>query len=64
LPPERPTIETLVKLVALDWALPGIHRGRWKLATARLFLSFPLEEQKLIISLAVAFNHNQQAEID
>ena len=63
LPPERPTIETLVKLVALDWALPEIHRGRWKLATARLFLSFPLEEQKLIIGLAVAFNHNQQAEL-
>jgi hypothetical protein len=63
LPPERPTIETLVKLVALDWALLEIHRGRWKLATARLFLSFPLEEQKLIIGLAGAFNHNQQAEL-
>lgn len=63
LPPERPTIETLVKLAALDRALPGIHRGRWKLATARLFLSFPLEEQKLIVGLAGAFNHNQQAEL-
>jgi ParB-like chromosome segregation protein Spo0J len=63
LPPEKPTAETLIKLAGLAPALPEIHRGRWKLATARLFLSFPLEEQKLIISLAVAFNHNQQAEL-
>ncbi|HRD02674.1 MAG TPA: ParB/RepB/Spo0J family partition protein [Candidatus Saccharicenans sp.] len=62
LPPERKTTDLLDQLAGLDWALPAIHRCRWKLPTARLFLSFTHEEQKLIISLTDAFNHNQQAE--
>ncbi|MDD8021063.1 MAG: ParB N-terminal domain-containing protein [Acidobacteriota bacterium] len=62
LPPERQTIDVLNRLSDLDWALPEVHRGRWKLATARLFLAFPPEGQRLIINLAGAFNHNQQAE--
>ncbi|HRV06401.1 MAG TPA: ParB/RepB/Spo0J family partition protein [Candidatus Saccharicenans sp.] len=63
LPPERQTIDLLTQLASLDWALPSIHRGRWKLSTARLFLSFFPEERRAIISVGETLNHNQQAEL-
>jgi len=62
-PPERQTIDLLTQLASLDWALPSIHRGRWKLSTARLFLSFFPEERRAIISVGETLNHNQQAEL-
>jgi len=63
LPPERQTIDLLRQLASLDWALPSIHRGRWKISTARLFLSFFPEERRAILDLGEALNHNQQAEL-
>ena len=63
LPPERQTVDLLSQLACLDWALPSIHRGGWKLSTARLFLTFLPEEREAIIGLSEAFNHNQQAEL-
>jgi hypothetical protein len=63
LPPERQTIDLLTQLASLDWALPSIHYGRWKLSTARLFLSFFPEERRAIIGLGETLNHNQQAEL-
>jgi len=63
LPPERQTIDLLSQLASLDWALPSIHRGRWKISTARLFLSFFPEERRAIIGLGESLNHNQQAEL-
>lgn len=63
LPPERQTVDLLSQLACLDWALLSIHRGGWKLSTARLFLTFLSEEREAIIGLSEAFNHNQQAEL-
>lgn len=63
LPPTRHTLEVLLELSDLEESLPVIHNKDWKLPTAELFLRFPPEERRLMLSLVSDLSHNKQREI-
>ncbi|MDY0231633.1 MAG: ParB N-terminal domain-containing protein [Candidatus Saccharicenans sp.] len=62
LPPERPTLDILLKLSKLPVGLEKIHQKDWKLSTVELFLNFPDQEQLWLLRLIENLTHNQQKE--
>ncbi|MBC7350208.1 MAG: hypothetical protein H5U05_09570 [Candidatus Aminicenantes bacterium] len=63
LPLEQKTLEIMLELSGLERWLEVIHRKDWKLGTAELLVSFPLEERFRLLQLVEKLTHSQQKEV-